>query len=733
MKKRLAVSMSVVILIFLAGGVYIIASIQSSTAKLDRLIKLHQVEILREHLLIQIHKVQTDFLLMDSAFASSHEVVAANVSNLQSVSTTCTECHHRPAVQERLDRLMNEIDTVRGNLQHFLTSQAMGERSLVREMAYQLLEHLQIQVNGMIHMATAKLSSETNNSLNDIARSKMILYGLVVLTPLVAGALVFFLMRELTKPVDLLLEATRKLRGGDLNHRIEGLNQEFGEVATSFNEMSDSLRQKMILLEESEKRYRMLFESAGDAIFILEAEGDARGKIVAANRAAAEMHGYTVEEMLKLGIADLDTPRAAQLVHERVRRMLLGEWIKEEIDHRRKDGSVFPVEISAGLMELENHKYILAFDRDITERRQMEDKLRHSEKEWIDTFNTITDMVTLHDKDFNILKANTAARELLNLRELAGEQAKCYQCYHGRQQPPEDCPSCQCFKTGKAAAYDIYEPHLGKMLEVRAIPRFDADGKLTGVLHVSRDISERKRMEENLRRAEQMKLVGEWATALAHEIKNPLAGIKVSVEVLAEELETEEDREVVKRAVQEIKRIEMLLKSLLNFAKPPKPQLNATDLNEVLAKTLDFSLKHSLRGPGGMGKIKVERDFGSELAPVLVDAMQFHQIFLNLILNAAEAMPGGGQLFVRTRHYPEESSVVVEIIDTGKGIEKSDLDKIFQPFFTTKKKGTGLGLAITKRLVEQHDGLVLVSSEPGQGTKVSIILPTNDAMGRRSA
>ncbi len=726
MKKRVAISLSIVIFLFLAGGVYIITSIETATSKLDRLIKLHQVEILREHLLIQIHKVQTDFLLTDSVFATTHEAVAANVSNLQTVSTTCTDCHHRPAVQERLDRLLNEIDTVRGNLQQFLTSQAMRQRSLVREMAYQLLEHLEIQVNGMIHMATAKLSAETSDSIDDIARSKMILYALVVLTPLVAGFLVFFFMRGMARPVELLLEATRKLKAGDLDYHIEGLNQEFGEVATSFNQMSDSLREKIFLLGESEKRYRMLFESAGDAIFILEAEGDRRGKIVDANRAAAEMHGYTREEMLQLNIADLDTPQAGRHIPERIRSVLAGHWVKEEIDHRRKDGSVFPVEICAGLMELGNCKYILAFDRDITERRQMEDMLRQSEQEWVDTFNTITDIITLHDKDFNILKANTAAQELLGLSCLQDTKAKCYYCYHGQQQPPEDCHSCQCLETGKPTAFEVYEPHLGRLLEVRVIPRFDADGQINGVLHVSRDISERKRMEENLKRAEQMKLVGEWATALAHEIKNPLAGIKVSVEVLAEELETEDDRAVVKKAVQEIKRIEMLLKSLLNFAKPPKPQLSATSLNELLDKTLGFSLKHSGHGSARTGKIGLSKDFDTQLPSVRVDPMQFQQIFLNLILNATEAMPRGGQLRVTTRHNPTERSIVVEIADTGKGIEESDMDRIFQPFFTTKKKGTGLGLAITKRLVEQHDGNISVSSEPGQGSAFSIVLPAKE-------
>ncbi|MEJ2155201.1 MAG: PAS domain S-box protein [Desulfobacteraceae bacterium] len=723
MKKRIAIYMSIIIVLFLAGSAYTFTSIEKATSKLGFLVKLHQVEILREHLLIQIHKVQTDFLLMDSRFARTHEAVAANISNLQTVSTTCTECHHRPAVQERIDRLINEIDGVRENLQTLLTSQAASRRSMMREMAYQMLEHVEIQVNGMIHMATAKLSSETDKALANITRCKTILYGLAAVAPLVVCGIMFYFMREFTRPVQTLLTATRRLKGGDLDHRIEGLNQEFGEVATSFNQMSEALKLKIYQLAESEKRYRMLFESAGDAIFIMEAEGEQRGRIIATNQAAADMHGYTVEEMQQMNIGDVDSPEEAKHVPERVRRILAGEWITAEITHRRKDGTVFPMEISAGLMELEGHKYILAFDRDITERREMEDKLRQSEQEWIDTFNTITDMVTLHDKDFNIIKANAAARRMLDIPDMERVKFKCFNRYHGKDDPPDNCASCQCIKNGRPSIFEVYEPHLGKLLEIRAIPRFDDQGQITGVLHVSRDITERKQIEDNLQRAEQMKLVGEWATALAHEIKNPLAGIKVAVEVLAEELDTEEDRTVVKRAVHQIKRIEMLLKSLLNFAKPPKPQPAVTDLNALLARTMAFAVKKPAHRDGSQGRIKISRNFDADLPWISIDPIQFQQIFLNLILNATEAMPGGGQLQVTTRHDISKNKIAVEIADTGTGIEQDDLERIFQPFFTTKKKGTGLGLAITKRLIEQHSGKISVSSAPGQGTTFCIELP----------
>ena len=145
-------------------------------------------------------------------------------------------------------------------------------------------------------------------------------------------------------------------------------------VITVIKDITERRNAEKALLE-SENRYRMLFESAGDAIFIIDTEGEKTGQIVAANRAAADMHAYTVDELLAMNITDLDTPDAALEAPDRIKQTLSGSWIKAEITHRRKDGTVFPVEISAGSVEIGNHKYILAFDRDISKRKKLEEKL----------------------------------------------------------------------------------------------------------------------------------------------------------------------------------------------------------------------------------------------------------------------------------------------------------------------------------------------------------------------
>lgn len=495
-------------------------------------------------------------------------------------------------------------------------------------------------------------------------------------------------------------------------------------MAESFNEMADALKQHLHEIRESEKRYRLLFEGAGDAIFLIKAEGEEMGDIVEANLAAAEMHGYTVDELLNLNlIKDLDAPGDSLKGPDRVRRIISGEWIKTEIKHIRKDGSVFPVEISAGLLEFRDHKYILAIDRDISDRKQMETQILQSKLDWEDTFNTITDMITIHDKDFNIIRANKAAADTLGLPVLGSGQVKCYQFYHGKDNPPDNCLSCECFQTKSPVSFETYEPHLDKFLEIRAMPRFDDNNQVAGLIHVIRDITERKKVEESLQRIEQMKLVGEWAAGLAHEIKNPLAGIKVSVEVLLEDLNiSAEDRAIVLRAVDEIKRIETLLKSLLHFAKPPKLQLTPVDINDLIDQTIDFALRHPSLSSNSSIKIKVSRSLDENIPMMQADPVQLQQVLLNLLFNAIEAMPEGGTLGVKSNFDKNAQTITIEISDTGKGIDKEMMDDVFKPFFTTKSKGSGLGLAITRRVVEEHGGVIAVTSAPGQATVFKILL-----------
>ena len=312
MKKKIIIGLSIFALIFFLGGIYIIVTIEKTTNKFDQLIELHQVEILREHLLIQIKRVQTDLTVKDTRFARDVDVIVRNVRNLHNVLDTCFSCHHTEAVLKRLDELKKQTGDYEDALSRLMTIRANSARLVEEEEnAFKAGETLTNMVNSMIMLTSMKLSQKTQSVLRDVSNTKTILFILVAVGPLLASALAFIFIRGYTRPVNILLEATRKIKTGDLDFRVEGLTDEFGELAGSFNEMAVSLKAQLVRIEESEKRYRMLFEKAGDAIFIVDAEGENVGHIVNANEAAAAMHGFTADELMGLNIIrDLDAPSA---------------------------------------------------------------------------------------------------------------------------------------------------------------------------------------------------------------------------------------------------------------------------------------------------------------------------------------------------------------------------------------------------------------------------------------
>ncbi len=232
-----------------------------------------------------------------------------------------------------------------------------------------------------------------------------------------------------------------------------------------------------------------------------------------------------------------------------------------------------------------------------------------------------------------------------------------------------------------------------------------------------------KKEMQNMQRTEQLKICGEMAAGLAHEIRNPLAGIKVSIEVLLAELDIEErDKLVLFKVIEEIRHIELLMKNFLNFARPVAAQPAIVDINEILERTLDFLKNHpSFSAPDA--KCRIVRKLADGLPETIADPQQLKQVLLNLFLNAGDAMPQGGEITVSTRHDPQLQALVIEVQDTGKGIPAELLDKIFQPFFTTKVKGTGLGLAVSKRLVEDNGGSIQVANNPAGGAVFTISLP----------
>jgi hypothetical protein len=222
---------------------------------------------------------------------------------------------------------------------------------------------------------------------------------------------------------------------------------------------------------------------------------------------------------------------------------------------------------------------------------------------------------------------------------------------------------------------------------------------------------------ERMVRADRFAAVGEVATGLAHEIKNPLAGLSGALELLAEDLASHpRHSEVVGEMRHQVQRLTHTMESLLSFARPPKAKLRSTEVNPVLDKVL-FLIRQQSRGTS----VEVVPELAEELPRVLADPSQLEQVVLNLCLNAVQAMSGkAGRLTVRSRR--GEGHVAIEVVDTGPGIPSDLRGSVFKPFFTTKREGNGLGLAISARIVAEHGGHIGYRCPPEGGTTFTITL-----------
>ena len=253
----------------------------------------------------------------------------------------------------------------------------------------------------------------------------------------------------------------------------------------------------------------------------------------------------------------------------------------------------------------------------------------------------------------------------------------------------------------------------------RLISSFDS---MVGRLDTAKQELDRYHFQQ-MERADRLASIGEMAAGIAHEIKNPLTGIASAITIIKEDFSSSDPRnEIMKEVLEQINRLDKTANDLLFFGKPTQPDPAYTDINATLGKTLMFASQHR-----GGKNIEKKLELQDDLPPVYVDAKQIQQVFLNLFLNAVQAMPDGGVLTVKSSLLQKECDwVQVSIADTGKGIPPQILEKIFTPFFTTKAQGTGLGLAICHKLITQHGGTLTVASEDGKGTVFTVALPAFD-------
>jgi len=260
-------------------------------------------------------------------------------------------------------------------------------------------------------------------------------------------------------------------------------------------------------------------------------------------------------------------------------------------------------------------------------------------------------------------------------------------------------------------------------------PLRDAEGRVRGLIAIFQDLSERRRTEEQLRQADRLAAAGRLAAGIAHEIRNPLASISGSIQLLKEELKLRgRNLKLLEIVLQEAERLKLITGQFLDFVRPKAACPKVCDLNTVLEETLALLEKSQNRHP----ETKLIHVQSPHPLPVLADPDQLKQVFWNICLNAFQAMPAGGNLTIATRVKGERFGVkdngdgpdVVEVsfADTGGGTSPKELSRIFDPFYTTKDTGTGLGLSIAKKLVEDLGGIIEVENQPGEGMTFRLLL-----------
>ncbi len=245
----------------------------------------------------------------------------------------------------------------------------------------------------------------------------------------------------------------------------------------------------------------------------------------------------------------------------------------------------------------------------------------------------------------------------------------------------------------------------------------DKKGNVKGAIGIVRDLTDSKELEERMKRSERLASLGEMAASLAHEIRNPLSGMKLGIDSLKKSIGGNKDASEILNIVEgELKRLNRFVIDMTSYSKRPKPVLSPCDIREIIERNITL-LKKDFESL----KIKVKKNYPEKLGKISLDDDQIGEVFLNLFLNAKDAMPDGGILSINLQSLSK--NLVAEVEDTGTGIPPGKLKKVFDPFFSTKKGGTGLGLSIIYRIICDHKGTIGVESKEGKGTKFTIVLP----------
>jgi two-component system sensor kinase FixL len=470
-----------------------------------------------------------------------------------------------------------------------------------------------------------------------------------------------------------------------------------------------------------EGRWRSIIQSAVDGIILI----DGRGRIETFNPAAERLFGYTEAEVLGRNVGLL-MPQPYRDEHDGYLARYLATGVPHiigigrEVSAVRKDGSTFQVHLSVGAATVGGEPKFTGIVHDLSARVDLEERLRASEARWRSIIESAVDGIVVIDAQGLIESFNPAAERLFGYseRDVVGQSVNLLMPSPFREE--HDGYLARYLATGVRRIIGIGREVAGRRRDGTTFPvhlsvgemAVNGERRFIGILH---DLSARVEIETQLRERTALARLGEMAAVIAHEVKNPLAGIRGAIQVIGGRLPKDsKDAAVAHEIVNRIDALNELMKDLLLFARPPQPHPALVDVAALIRTTADL-----LNGDPALKAMTFAID--GAVPPLMADAELLKIVFQNLLMNGAQAMQGRGAMQVAVD--AEEGMCRVTVRDSGPGMPADVHERIFTPFFTTKARGTGLGLPTAKRIVEAHGGSIAVRSQPGEGTTVEVVLP----------
>lgn len=509
---------------------------------------------------------------------------------------------------------------------------------------------------------------------------------------------------------------------------ISPITDEAGGVIAFVNMERDIAAQKTAedSLHETEKLYECLVENALAGVYLFQ-----DGKMVYVNPYLSALFGHSREEAMQSRPETFIHPDDAAAFRGIVAQTMEGRASAQPFSVRgvKKDGSVVHME---GLLTLTRYKgkpALLGTFQDVTYKNEVEETLRENEQRYQRLIKFLPEPIVVSDEGV-MLYANKSAMKLFRASgesELIGKSLFSFVHPEHRQEAMRiernvmntDNPSpfteirmiCCDGQTIEAELSSIRIHHyMGK----------------TVMLTVLRDITDRKQAEEMMIRSEKLSIIGQLAAGLAHEIRNPLTSLKGFTQLLKSK--SKDDSFYFDTMLTELERINLIVGDFMTLAKPQLSQFGYRNVYGMLEHVISV-LNHQAI----LLNVNLVSRVSRALPDIYCDENQLKQVFINLIKNAMEAMPRGGNVFITAEHASPDT-VCIKIKDQGEGIPESIVHKLGEPFLTTKTNGTGLGLMISYRIMEHHHGTMKICSRKKQGTTVKLLLPVpNDQAGREEA